>query len=67
MAPPTAVLTRPTTTTAPVPAPLSDPTAKDCGACNGQGGSWVTNDGATPGKNIREWVPCSPCNGTGQK
>lgn len=54
------------TTTLTRPTPHA-PTAAACGMCNGQGGSWVTNDGGTPGKNIREWVPCSGCNGSGKK
>lgn len=51
--------------THPTPPPHA-PTAADCGMCSGQGGSWVTNDGGTPGKNIREWVPCPGCSGTGK-
>lgn len=54
-----------TTLTRPTPPPQA-PTAADCGMCNGQGGSWITNDGGTPGKNIREWVPCAGCNGSGK-
>ena len=30
-----------------------------------EGGSWVTNDGSTPGKNIARWEPCRPCGGKG--
>ncbi|SHK90546.1 hypothetical protein SAMN05421803_14129 [Nocardiopsis flavescens] len=52
--------------TAPSRAPLSSPTAADCSMCNGNGGSWVTTDGRTPGKSYREWVPCSGCQGTGK-
>ncbi|MDT0331758.1 hypothetical protein [Nocardiopsis lambiniae] len=49
--------------------PLPQPTAEqqDCGMCDGQGGQWITGDGATPGKNHRQWVPCTGCGGTGKK
>lgn len=54
----------------PMPAPAPVPSLKTeqpCGACNGEGGSWITGDGQTPGKNIREWRKCVPCNGRGTK
>ncbi|MCY9786816.1 hypothetical protein KIK06_23315 [Nocardiopsis sp. EMB25] len=56
------------TTLAPAPAvrPTAPTAAKDCGMCNGQGGSWETSDGGSPGKNFRRWVPCAGCNGTGK-
>ncbi len=38
-----------------------------CGACNGDGGSWVTADGDDTWTNNRVWVPCTACNGTGEK
>ncbi|WP_160051416.1 hypothetical protein [Nocardiopsis sp. FR26] len=59
----------PTPAPAPRPAvpPPSTPTAAKCGMCNGEGGRWETTDGSTPGKNISRWVPCSGCNGTGEK
>lgn len=56
---------RPTPRPAPVPVVPRPPAAAQCGVCNGDGGSWVTNDGQTPGKNIREWVPCTNCKGRG--
>lgn len=63
--------TRPTTPQIPAPrtphpVPLP-PAAAMCGACNGQGGSFITSDGQSPGKTIDRWVPCKPCKGTGQK
>jgi hypothetical protein len=33
----------------------------DCSTCNGQGGSWKTNDGK------RFWAPCAMCNGSGKQ
>ncbi|GHC96217.1 hypothetical protein GCM10007079_48530 [Nocardiopsis terrae] len=64
-----AALARPDTTRpAPkphTPAAPQPPTAAACGACNGQGGTWVTSDGSSPGKNISRWVACTACNGTG--
>lgn len=41
------------------------PVAATCGMCNGQGGSWETSDGQSPGKAIQRWVPCPGCNGKG--
>ncbi|GAB7100700.1 hypothetical protein JCM3263A_21750 [Thermobifida fusca] len=38
-----------------------------CGACHGKGGTWVTQDGASPGKNLVRWVACQACNGTGEQ
>jgi DnaJ-class molecular chaperone len=38
---------------------------QQCGACNGQGGTWITRDGQTPGKNLQQWVACAACKGTG--
>ncbi len=74
----TSTLTRPNTSSAPRPVPppcqfpspvpdrpVPHPTAATCGACKGDGGAWVTNDGATPGKNIGRWVPCGSCKGSG--
>ncbi|MBQ1084145.1 hypothetical protein [Nocardiopsis sp. B62] len=61
--------TRPTTPRSPSRPPQSTPqpsTAAMCGACNGQGGTMVTNDGQTPGKSMGRWVPCQPCKGTGK-
>lgn len=68
----TATLVRTRTVAPTVPAPRtatpppSTPTAAMCGMCNGQGGSWTTSDGGTPGKNIGRWVPCTGCGGTGK-
>ena len=64
MAPP-AVLTRPTTPASTSPVPFA-PTADMCTMCNGQGGSWETTDGSTPGKTISRWVKCVGCNGRGE-
>jgi hypothetical protein len=33
----------------------------DCSTCNGQGGSWKTNDGK------RFWAACAMCNGSGKQ
>ncbi|WP_143831899.1 hypothetical protein [Nocardiopsis sp. CNR-923] len=48
------------------PRPSTPSAEKDCGMCNGQGGSWETNDGGNPGRNIGRWVPCPGCKGTGK-
>lgn len=58
----TATITPTRRPAAPAPRP---PAAATCGMCNGEGGSWETTDGGTPGKNISRWVPCSGCNGRG--
>lgn len=51
--------------TVPRPRPAEPPAAAACGMCNGQGGTWETTDGGTPGKNISRWVKCTGCNGRG--
>lgn len=40
-------------------------TAAKCGMCNGDGGTWETSDGNTPGKNISRWIKCTGCDGRG--
>ncbi|WP_435107364.1 hypothetical protein [Nocardiopsis synnemataformans] len=53
--------------TVPAPRPATPlPTAAMCPMCSGQGGSYETSDGQTPGKNIQRWVPCTGCKGTGK-
>ena len=47
-----------------VPAPRP-PVAATCGACNGDGGTWETTDGSSPGKTISRWVACPGCGGKG--
>ena len=56
-----------TMTTTLIRPPSHEPTAEeDCGMCSGDGGRWITGDSRTPGRNIREWVPCTGCKGTGK-
>lgn len=47
------------------PRPDDSPTAQMCTMCNGQGGTWETTDGQSPGKAITRWIKCSGCNGKG--
>lgn len=39
---------------------------KDCGACDGDDGSWVYSDGQTQGKSHQRWVACQACGGSGK-
>jgi DNA-directed RNA polymerase subunit M/transcription elongation factor TFIIS len=56
-----------TPTPRPTVPPPTTPTAAVCGACKGEGGAWVTNDGKSAGKNISRWVACTACKGKGTK
>lgn len=56
----------PRTAEAPLVADPITITAATCGMCNGDGGTWETSDGSTPGKNISRWIKCTGCNGKGQ-
>ncbi|SHK53160.1 hypothetical protein SAMN05421803_12282 [Nocardiopsis flavescens] len=54
------------TLTTPTTAPPIAAEEETCGMCNGTRGTWETGDGASPGKSLRRWVPCTGCNGTGK-
>jgi len=37
-----------------------------CTMCLGQGGTWETVDGQSPGRAITRWIKCRGCNGRGK-
>jgi DnaJ-class molecular chaperone len=49
----------------PEQAPLSVPSAADCGNCGGSGKVWLESDGGGPWKG-KQLVDCPICNGSGK-